>query len=143
MKVEEIVEVLIADSYIEVYDANDEKVYSDFLDDQDYSTIEEEEIGHIVRTDKCLAIYLKNYTAPLTPKVAVGSIWQTNLSPVVGNEIGGMIPCQVIEVFNGYDLIKVRPLRFLIGGGFAERISNYETVISTERLVSEIDQSKI
>lgn len=143
MTVEEIVDVLVADSYIEVYDANDEKVYSDFLDDQDYSTIEEEEIGHIVRTDQCLAIYLKNYTAPLTPKIVVGSIWQTNLSPVVGNEIGGMIPCQVIEVFDGYDLVKVRPLRFLMGGGFAERIPNYETVISTERLKSEIDQSKI
>lgn len=143
MKVEEIVDVLVADSYIEVYDTNDEMVYSDFLDDQDYSTIEEEEIGHIVRTDKCLAIYLKNYTAPLTPKIAVGSMWQTNLSPVVGNEIGGIIPCQVIEVFDGYDLVRVRPLRHLVGGGFAERIPGYETVISVERLKNELDQSEI
>ena len=139
MKVNEIVDILVANSDIEVYDVNDEMVYSDFLDDQDYSTIEEEEISRIERTDKCLAIYLKNYTAPLTPKIAVGSMWLVNLSPVVGNEIGGMIPCQVLEVLDGYDLIKVRPLRSLFSGGFAERIAGYETVISTERLSKQID----
>lgn len=139
MKVNEIVDVLVASSDIEVYDVNDEMVYSDFLDDQDYSTIEEEEISRIERTDKCLAIYLKNYTAPLTPKIAVGSMWLVNLSPVVGNEIGGMIPCQVLEVLDGYDLIKVRPLRCLFGGGYAERIAGYETVISTERLDKQLD----
>lgn len=138
MKVEEIIEVLAENNSIEVYDANDEMVYSDFLDDQDYSTIEEEEIGHIVSTDKCLAIYLKNYTAPLTSKIQVGTIWQTNLSPVVGNEIGGMIPCQVLEILDGYDLIKVRPLRMLKDKGYAERIHNYETVISTERLMAKL-----
>ena len=138
MKVKEIVEVLVENSSIEVYDTNDEVVYSNFLDDQDYSTIEEEEIRYIVNTDKCLAIYLKNYTIPLTSKLQVGTIWQTNLSPVVGNEIGGMIPCQVLEVLDGYDLIKVRPLRALNNKSFVERIPNYETVISTERLMAKL-----
>jgi hypothetical protein len=133
----------LTEVYVEIFDANDEKVYSDLLDDQDITEVEDEEIGSVIMGKGVLEIYLESYTAPLTPKIKIGSLWHTNLSPVVGNEIGGMIPCQVIEVFDGYDLIKVRPLRFLIGGGFAERIANYETVISTERLMSEIDQSKI
>ncbi len=133
----------LTEVYVEIFDANDEKVYSDLLDDQDITEVEDEEIGSVIMGKGVLEIYLESYTAPLTPKIQIGSLWQVNLSPVVGNEIGGMIPCQVLEVFDGYDLIKVRPLRFLMGGGFAERIPNYETVISTERLMSEIDQSKI
>ena len=38
----------------------------------------------------------------------VGDIYYVDLSPVVGNEIGGIRPCKVIKVYYG-DLVKIQP----------------------------------
>lgn len=39
-----------------------------------------------------------------------GDIYYVDLSPVVGNEIGGMRMCQIIEVYAEENLVRVRPM---------------------------------
>ena len=38
-----------------------------------------------------------------------GDIYYVDLSPVVGNEIGGVRMCQIIEVYAEENLVRVRP----------------------------------
>lgn len=39
----------------------------------------------------------------------VGDIYFADLSPVVGNEIGGIRPCKIVKVYSYYDLVRVQP----------------------------------
>ena len=39
-----------------------------------------------------------------------GDIYYVDLSPVVGNEIGGLRMCQIIEVYAEENLVRVRPM---------------------------------
>lgn len=39
-----------------------------------------------------------------------GDIYYVDLSPVVGNEIGGLRMCQIVEVYTKENLVRVRPI---------------------------------
>lgn len=39
-----------------------------------------------------------------------GDIYYVDLSPVVGNEIGGVRMCQIIEIYTEENLVRVRPM---------------------------------
>lgn len=39
-----------------------------------------------------------------------GDICYVDLSPVVGNEIGGLRMCQIVEVYAEENLVRVRPM---------------------------------
>lgn len=39
-----------------------------------------------------------------------GDIYYVDLSPVVGNELGGMRMCQIVEVYAEENLVRVRPM---------------------------------
>jgi hypothetical protein len=39
-----------------------------------------------------------------------GDIYYVDLSPTVGNEIGGMRMCQIVEVYAEENLVRVRPM---------------------------------
>ena len=39
-----------------------------------------------------------------------GDIYYVDLSPVVGNEIGGIRMCQIVEVYAEENLVRVRPI---------------------------------
>lgn len=39
-----------------------------------------------------------------------GDIYYVDLSPVVGNEIGGVRMCQIVEVYAEENLVRVRPM---------------------------------
>lgn len=39
-----------------------------------------------------------------------GDIYYVDLSPAVGNEIGGLRKCQIVEVYAEENLVRVRPI---------------------------------
>lgn len=39
-----------------------------------------------------------------------GDIYYVDLSPVVGNEIGGVRMCQIIDIYAEENLVRVRPM---------------------------------
>jgi mRNA-degrading endonuclease toxin of MazEF toxin-antitoxin module len=39
-----------------------------------------------------------------------GDIYYVDLSPVVGNEVGGIRMCQIVEVYAEENLVRVRPM---------------------------------
>lgn len=40
-----------------------------------------------------------------------GDIYYVDLSPTVGNEIGGLRMCQIVEVYAEENLVRVRPMK--------------------------------
>jgi hypothetical protein len=126
---------------IQIFDVNDELAYSDFLDDQDMTEVEDEEIGTIVGAENNgIDIYLKDYTIPARLKCEVGEIWWADLTPSLGDEVG-FTACEIIETrVGGLDLVKVVPLRVkdyqgeTVRENFIESIVGYVTTVSTERL---------
>ena len=128
-------------TYIQVFDANDELAYSDFLDDQDLTEVEDEEIEIIVGAENNgIDIYLKDYIIPARLKCEVGEIWWADLTPSLGDEVG-FTACEIIETrVGGFDLVKVVPLRLkdykgeTVRENFIPSIVGYVSTISTERL---------
>ena len=141
MTVSDFMEYLNGRTYIQVFDVNDELAYSDFLDDQDMTEIENEEIGTIVGAENNgIDIYLKDYTIPARLKCEVGEIWWADLTPSLGDEVG-FSACEIIETrVGGFDLVKVVPLRLkdykgeTVRENFIPSIVGYVSTISTERL---------
>ena len=39
-----------------------------------------------------------------------GDIYYVDLSPVVGNEIGGLRMCQIVDIYAEENLVRVRPM---------------------------------
>lgn len=39
----------------------------------------------------------------------VGDIYFADLSPIIGNEIGGIRPCKIVKVYSYYDLVRIQP----------------------------------
>ena len=39
-----------------------------------------------------------------------GDIYYVDLSPAVGNEIGGLRMCQILDIYAEEDLVRVRPM---------------------------------
>jgi hypothetical protein len=141
MTVSNFMQYLNGRTCIQIFDVNDELAYSDFLDDQDMTEVEDEEIGTIVGAENNgIDIYLKDYTIPARLKCEVGEIWWADLTPSLGDEVG-FTACEIIETrVGGLDLVKVVPLRVkdyqgeTVRENFIESIVGYVTTVSTERL---------
>lgn len=66
-----------------------------------------------------------------------GDIYFVDLSPVVGNEIGGIRPCKIIKVYYG-DLVKIQPKVMNTTTMEYEFSEMHERTISTKRLKEKI-----
>ena len=148
MTVSDFMQYLERNTCIRVFDVNDELAYSDFLDDQDITEVENEEIGIIVGAENNgIDIYLKDYTLPARLKCSVGEIWWADLTPALGDEIG-YTACEILETkVGGLNLVRVSPLRVkdyqseTTRENFVESIVGYVSTISTERLKNKVPMS--
>ena len=70
-----------------------------------------------------------------------GDIYYVDLSPVIGNEIGGVRMCQIIEVYAEENLVRVRPMaRHPITNSYVFR-EMHERTVSTKRIKEFIKNS--
>ena len=63
-----------------------------------------------------------------------GDIYYVDLSPVVGNEVGGLRMCQIIEVYAEENLVRVRPMAMHLKTGSFVFSKIHERTISTRRI---------
>lgn len=64
-----------------------------------------------------------------------GDIYYVDLSPVVGNEIGGLRMCQIIEVYAEENLVRVRPIMAIDLQTNSRVFSKiHERTVSTKRI---------
>ena len=68
-----------------------------------------------------------------------GDIYYVDLSPVVGNEIGGIRPCKIIKVYYG-DLVRIQPKVMNMITMEYEFSEMHERTISTKRLKEKISK---
>lgn len=133
MKVNEFVN-LGNGTLVDVYDCKSKLVYSDFVDDQDswFEQIENEEIGCFRLNSDRIEIYLKTYEKTT---YCVGDIWYANLSPAIGDEIGGCRMVRIEKVWETRALVTVTPM-IKIGPEPVQYFDEYEgtMTLSIERL---------
>lgn len=133
MKVNEFVS-LGNGTLVEVYDCKGKLVYSDFVDDQQswFELIENEEIDYFNLNSDRINLYLKNYERTT---YCVGDIWYANLSPAVGDELGGCRMVRIEKVWETRALVTVTPM-IKIGPEPIQYFDEYEgtMTISIERL---------
>lgn len=124
----------------EIWDAEDKLVYSDFLDDQYLENYMGYKIAKVSMIDDHLVIRLLDYIETPQSRCAVGQKWWVNLPPAIGEEIGGLVPCEVVETeFGAWEgLVKVKPLRTSEQWGYVARIVGYEMTLSRDRLTEQI-----
>lgn len=63
-----------------------------------------------------------------------GDIYYVDLSPVVGNEIGGVRMCQIIEVYAEENLARVRPMAIDFKTNSYVFKEIHERTVSTKRI---------
>lgn len=63
-----------------------------------------------------------------------GDIYYVDLSPVVGNEIGGVRMCQIIEVYAEENLVRVRPMTIDLKTNSYVFKEIHERTVSTKRI---------
>lgn len=124
----------------EIVDAEDKLVYSDFLDDQYLENYVEYKVAKVSMIDDHLVIRLLDYVETPQSRCAVGQKWWVNLPPAIGEEIGGVVPCEIVETeFGAWEgLVKVKPLRVSEQWGYVARIVGYEMTLSRDRLTEQI-----
>ena len=124
----------------EIWDAEDKLVYSDFLDDQYLENYVEYKVAKVSMVDDHLVIRLLDYVETPQSRCAVGQKWWVNLPPAIGEEIGGVVPCEIVETeFGAWEgLVKVKPLRVSEQWGYVARIVGYEMTLSRDRLTEQI-----
>lgn len=139
MTVQEFIDTLDGILF-EIWDTEDKLVYSDFLDDQYLENYTEYHIAYVSMLDDHLVIHLNDYTETPQSRCAVGQRWWATLPPAIGEEIGGIVPCEIVETeFGAWEgLVKVKPLRKCPQWGYVERIVGYEMTISRDRLSEEL-----
>ena len=119
---------------VDVYDCKNKLVYSDFIDDQEswFEQIADEEIGCFQLNSDRIEIYLKTYEKTT---YCVGDIWYANLSPTIGDEIGGCRMVRIEKVWTTRALVTVTPM-IKIGAEPVQYFDEYEgtMTISIERL---------
>ena len=69
--------------------------------------------------------------------IKVGDIYFADLSPCVGNEVGGVRPCKIIKIYYG-DLVRVQPKVLNTIAMEFEFSEMHEKTISTKRLKEKI-----
>lgn len=119
---------------IDVYDCNNQLVYSDFVDDQIVwlEQIENEEIDYFELNSDRINIFLKDYE-----KITydVGEIWYANLPIAIGDELDGGRMVRIDKVWKTRSLVTVTPV-VKISGFFVPYFKEYDgtMTISTKRL---------
>ena len=119
---------------VDVYDCNNQLVYSDFVDDQIVwlEQIENEEIDYFELNSDRINIFLKDYE-----KIAydVGEIWCANLPIAIGDELDGGRMVRIDKVWKTHSLVTVTPM-VKISGFFVPYFKEYDgtMTISTKRL---------
>ena len=63
-----------------------------------------------------------------------GDIYYVDLSPVVGNEIGGLRMCQIVEIYPEENLVRVRPATWHPKTNSYTFTEIHERTISTKRI---------
>lgn len=64
-----------------------------------------------------------------------GDIYYVDLSPVVGNEVGGLRMCQIVEVYAEENLVRVRPIMAIDLQTNSRVFSKiHERTVSTKRI---------
>lgn len=139
MTVQEFIDTLDGVLF-EIWDAEDKLVYSDFLDDQYLENYVGYKVAKVSMIDDHLVIRLLDYVETPQSRCAVGQKWWATLPPAMGEEIGGLVPCEIVETeFGAWEgLVKVKPLRKCPQWGYVERIVGYEMTISRDRLSEEV-----
>lgn len=139
MTVQEFIDTLDGVMF-EIWDAEDKLVYSDFLDDQYLENYTEYKIKYVSMVDDHLVIKLADYIETPQSRCAVGQKWWITLPPAIGEEIGGLVPCEIVETeFGAWEnLVRVKPLRKSEQWGYVARIVGYEMTLSRDRLSEEI-----
>ena len=139
MTVQEFIDTLDGVMF-EIWDAEDKLVYSDFLDDQYLENYVEYKVAKVSMIDDHLVIRLLDYVETPQSRCAVGQKWWVNLPPAIGEEIGGLVPCEIVETeFGAWEgLVKVKPLRVSEQWGYVARIVGYEMTLSRDRLSEQI-----
>jgi hypothetical protein len=139
MTVQEFIDTLDGILF-EIWDTENKLVYSDFLDDQYLENYTEYHIANVSMVDDHLVIHLIDYVETPQSRCAVGQRWWATLPPAIGEEIGGLVPCEIVETeFGAWDnLAKVTPLRHNNQWGYIPRIVGYEITISRDRLTEQI-----
>ena len=139
MTVQEFIDTLDGVMF-EIWDAEDKLVYSDFLDDQYLENYVEYKVAKVSMIDDHLVIRLLDYVETPQSRCAVGQKWWVNLPPAIGEEIGGLVPCEIVETeFGAWEgLVKVKPLRVREQWGYVARIVGYEMTLSRDRLSEQI-----
>lgn len=119
---------------VDVYDCNNQLVYSDFVDDQIvwFEQIENEEIDYFELNSDRINIFLKDYE-----KITydVGEIWYANLPIAIGDELDGGRMVRIDKVWKTRSLVTVTPV-VKISGFFVPYFKEYDgtMTISTKRL---------
>ena len=139
MTVQEFIDTLDGVMF-EIWDAEDKLVYSDFLDDQYLENYTEYKIKYVSMVDDHLVIKLADYIETPQSRCAVGQKWWITLPPAIGEEIGGLVPCEIVETeFGAWEnLVRVKPLRKSEQWGYVARIVGYEMTLSRDRLTEQI-----
>lgn len=139
MTVQEFIDTLNGVLF-EICDAENKLVYSDFLGDQYLENYTEYKIHYVSMVGDHLVITLADYIETPQSCCAVGQKWWATLPPAMGEEIGGLVPCEILETeFGAWDnLAKVTPLRKNDQWGYIPRIVGYEITISRDRLTEQI-----
>ena len=139
MTVQEFIDTLDG-ILLEIWDAENKLVYSDFLDDQYIENYTEYKIDYVSMVNDHLVIRLADYVETPQSRCAVGQRWWITLPPAIGEEIGGLVPCEIVETeFGSWEgLVKVIPLRKNEQWGYVPRIGGYEITLSRDRLSEQI-----
>ena len=139
MTVQEFIDTLDG-VFFEIWDAEDKLVYSDFLDDQYLENYVEYKVAKVSMIEDHLVIRLLDYVETPQSRCAVGLKWCVNLPTAIGEEIGGVVPCEIVETeFGAWEgLVKVTPLRTSEQWGYVARIVGYEMTLSRDRLTEQI-----
>lgn len=70
-----------------------------------------------------------------------GDIYYVDLSPVVGNEIGGLRMCQIIEVYAEENLVRVRPMTINLKTNSYVFKEIHDRTVSTKRIKEFVKRS--
>ena len=139
MTVQEFIDTLDGILF-EIWDTENKVVYSDFLDDQYLENYLDYHIASVSMEKDYLVIHLIDYTETPQSRCAVGQRWWMTLPPAIGEEIGGLVPCEIVETeFGSWEgLVRVTPLRKSDPWGYTPRIMGYEMTLSRDRLTEQI-----
>ena len=125
----------------DVYDKNEHLVYSDFLDNQHFEEIKNEEIHLVGQDTDRFIIHLKNYESFGYHE---REIWYATFPPAKGNELGGQRLVHIETIYPKKGLVEIVPVMKdkTFEGRYIPYYSdiNYRMIMSVERLTEKVDR---